>query len=88
MVIAAIVGLLAGNELKTILQDARGLAYFVLFLYVLWEVRDARRHPVLAARPGRLHVRGFALGVIYSLLGQGMAVDVRRVRRVALPGAE
>jgi hypothetical protein len=71
---AGLLGLEHGNDLKYVLQDIRGLAYYVLLLWVLSQVRSRREILLwLKVLAGCLLV-GFAIGVYYSVSGRGLAL--------------
>lgn len=71
---AALIGQLAGNDLKTILQDIRGPAYFVLFLWVVSTIVSRRLIYLMLRILAACLVAGFLIGVYYALLGKGQHI--------------
>ena len=74
VVVAALIGRLAGNDLKTILQDVRGPAYFVLFVWVLSAVVSRDLIYLMLRVLAACLVAGFLIGVYYAALGQGQQI--------------
>jgi hypothetical protein len=73
-VAAALIGQQHGNDLKVILQDVRGIAYYVLFLWVVTSVMSRRQiHSLLRVLAWCL-VAGFLIGVYFALKGQGQQI--------------
>jgi len=75
VVTAGVIGFLRGNELKLILQDARGLAYYALFFFVVMFVRTrAQVFALMKVLAGCL-LAVFAIGAFYAARGEGMALE-------------
>ncbi len=75
VLVAALIGMMSGNEAKLVLQDARSLAYYVLFFAVVILATD-RRSVIAFMRLLAVCVPiVFALGIVFAALGQGMALD-------------
>jgi O-antigen ligase len=72
--VAAYLGVERGNDLKVILQDARGLGYYFLFIWAVTTVRNRRQILVLLGVLAVSLVIGFAMGVVYSFLGEGQQI--------------
>ena len=73
--VSTVIGVASGNDLKYILQDARGLGYYILFLWGISSIRT-RDDIVLWLRVlCACMFAGFAIGVYYSLLGRGMTLS-------------
>lgn len=75
VVVAALIGYLRGNELKLILQDARSLAYYVMFFFAVLLVTDRRTVLAFLRLLGVCVPIVFALGVVFAAQGQGMALN-------------
>ncbi len=75
VLIAALIGVMSGNDVKLILQDARSLAYYVLFFVVVVLATDRRTVLVFMRLLAVCVPIVFALGVVFAALGQGMALD-------------
>jgi O-antigen ligase len=74
MVVAALIGRLAGNDLKTILQDMRGLGYFVLFVWVLSTFASRDLLCLLLRVLAACLVAAFLIGIYYAALGKGQQI--------------
>jgi len=74
VVVAAFIGRLAGNDLKTILQDIRGLGYFVLFVWVLSTIVSKDLIYVMLRVLAICLVAGFLIGLYYAALGKGQQI--------------
>jgi len=75
VVTAGVIGFMRGNELKLILQDARGLAYYSLFFFVVMFVRTRGQvHALMKVLAGCL-LAVFAVGAFYAARGEGMALE-------------
>lgn len=70
VIVAALIGYESGNEVKLILQDLRNLVYYILFFWVITSIADRRSILVLLKALGACIVVGFAVGVIYTVLGR------------------
>ncbi len=75
VVVAAIVGVLRGNETKLVLQDARGLAYYSLFFFVVMFVRSRGQVLTVMKVLAACLVAVFLTGLAYAAMGQGMALE-------------
>ncbi len=75
VVVAGIVGVLRGNEPKLVLQDARGLAYYSLFFFVVMFVRSRGQVLTVMRVLAACLVAVFFEGLAYAAMGQGMALE-------------
>lgn len=75
VMVAGVVGYLNGNQLKLILQDGRGLAYYSLFFFVVLFVRERGQVLFLLRMLAVCLLAVFAMGVVYAAMGQGMKVE-------------
>jgi O-antigen ligase len=75
VVVAGIVGVLRGNEPKLILQDARGLAYYSLFFFIVMFVRSRGQVLTVMRVLAACLVAVFFEGLAYAAMGQGMALE-------------
>jgi O-antigen ligase len=64
-------GIVAGNELRFVLQDLRSLLYFTLFFWVVTEVDDRRTLLRVLGVLGGVVVAGFITGLVSTALGRG-----------------
>ena len=72
--VSAVIGIVSGHDIKYILQDARGLGYYVLFLWGISSVRTRDDILLWLRILAACMFAGFAIGVYSSMLGQGMAL--------------
>jgi len=75
VMIAAVIGQLRGNDIKVILQDARGLAYYVLFLWIITLVRSKDVIKLVLRVLGVCLVTDFVIGALLALQGQGERIN-------------
>lgn len=68
---SCVAGVIAGNELRFVLQDLRSLLYFTLFFWVITEVDDRRTLLRVLGVLGGVVVAGFVAGLVSSALGRG-----------------
>ncbi|MEE4276224.1 MAG: O-antigen ligase family protein [Thermoleophilia bacterium] len=72
---AGVVGFMRGNDLKLILQDARGLAYYSLFFFIVMFVRSRGQVYVIMRVLAACLLAVFATGAVYAAMGEGMALE-------------
>jgi len=86
VLVAAFIGYAGGNEIKLIFQDLRGLAYFVLFFWVITSVADRASIMVLLKALAACVVAGFGVGLLYSALGRAQATGFVEAGVSRFPG--
>jgi O-antigen ligase len=73
--VAGVVGFIYGNDLKLILQDGRGLAYYSLFFFVIAFVRTPRQVHFFLWLLAFCLLAVFGLGAVYAAMGKGMVLE-------------
>jgi O-antigen ligase len=69
--IEMVAGKLGGNEMRYVLQDMRGLAYYILFFWVVSMVTTWREVRVLLITLATAMMLGFGVGALYAATGRG-----------------
>jgi O-antigen ligase len=75
VVVAAIIGYVAGNDLKLVLQDARSMAYYSVFFVAILLAGDRRTILVMLRVIALCVPVVFVIGAVFAAMGQGMQLD-------------
>lgn len=86
VMVAAFIGYQNGNDVKLVLQDLRGLFYYVLFFWVITSIADRRSILIVLKALAVCVVAGFAVGLLYTAMGKAQSTGFVEVGVSRFPG--